>query len=230
MVASDFYTSSNPQKKQLTTQVVADDGRSLSIVIDKTTNAIYLSDSTGATTVVGISELASTYSHGNATMNADFIASVQKNLSSTTGIEIIAKQMGHALAPPNGIARPCDLAPCGVMQRRFIDGQLDSMYRWNIENVDHSYQHFYTAEEIAEDQEDFERWQRQQCDTAGSELTEAFLQYLATIPICAFAETGLGALGCSAAIGSGVKDHNDSLNAERDCRMAYPGPGQWGRP
>ncbi len=227
--ASDFYSGFNPQTKQITTQLVTKEGNSLTIVVDQATNAVYLSDSTGATASISIPHLAEAYSQGNAAKYSDFMATMQRNLNATTALETIAKQQGHALDPPNGIAHPCDMQPCGVLQRRFIDGNLESMFRWSLENVDYSYQNFYTPEEIAEDREDFERWQSEQCDASSSEFIEAFLGYLTAIGTCPLAETGLGALACGASLGSGIKDHNDSRTAERNCRKPYSGPRSWAR-
>lgn len=227
--ASDFYSGFNPQTKQIITQLVTKEGKSLTIVVDQATNTIYLSDSTGATASISIPQLAEGYSQGSAEKYNDFIATMQRNLNATTVIETIAKQQGYALDPPNGIAHPCDMQPCGILQRRFIDGHLESIFRWSVENVDYSYQNWYTAEEIDEDQEDFERWQSEQCDTSESEFIEAFLGYLGAIGTCPLAETGLGALACGASLGSGIKDHNDSRTAERNCRMRYAGPRSWAR-
>lgn len=227
--ASDFYSAFDPQTRQIITRLVTKEGKSLTLVVDQAINAVYLSDSTGATASISIPELAEAYSQGNSEKYADFIATMQRNLNAKTVLEIIAKQQGYALDPPNGIAHPCDMQPCGVLQRRFIDGHLESVYRWSLENVDYSYRHFYTPEEIAEDEGDFERWQSEQCDTSNSEFIEAFLGYLTAIGTCSLSETGLGALACGASLGAGIKDHNDSRTAERNCRMRYSGPRSWAR-
>jgi hypothetical protein len=228
--ANDFYSAFDPQTKRSTTQIVTSNGQSMTIVIDKATNAVYLAKSGGGTTTLSIPDLATAYSRGDPARYAAFMDSMQRNWEATMALETIARPLGHGLEPPNGLASPCDMHPCGVLQRQFIDGRLESVIRWTVEGIDYSYEHWYSPEEIAEDREDFERWRAQQCDDSSSEFTEAFFAYLTAIPSCAVAETGVGLLICGGSLGSGIKDHNDSRTAERNCRRQYPGPRRWGRP
>ena len=201
----------------------------MTIVVDRATNSVYLSNSTGASATISIPQLATAYSQGDPARYAAFMDAMQRNLDATTVLETIAKQPGHALSPPNGIVSPCDMQPCGVLQRQFVDGHLESIFRWDVDNVDYSYQNFYTEDEIEEDQEDFERWQAQQCGDETSEFTEAFIGYIGAIATCPFFDTGIGAIGCASSLGQGIKDHNDSRTAGRNCRIQYPGPRRWGR-
>jgi hypothetical protein len=228
--AETFYSAFDPIAKRDTTVIATTDGAWVTIVIDKATNAVYLSNASGATVKLSIPDLANAYSGGNPAQYAAFMDSIYRNLSASKGLEVIARPSGHTLNPPNGIAGPCDLQPCGVLQRRFIDGHLESIFRWNVENIDYSYEQWHTAQEIAEDREDFAQWRAEQCGASNSEFTEAFIAYLAAIPTCATAETGLSLMACTAAISSGIKDHSDSRAAERNCRMPYPGPRRWNRP
>ena len=77
--ASDFYSGFNPQTKQIITQLVTKEGKSLTIVVDQATNTIYLSDSTGATASISIPQLSEAYSHGSAEKYNAFIEGVAKS-------------------------------------------------------------------------------------------------------------------------------------------------------
>jgi hypothetical protein len=224
-----LYMGSDALAGTSTAVVIAPDGNSLSILIDRETNTVYAADGAGRSAQIGVPELADAYAAGDATKRAAFMAGMQRNLSAGMSVEIIAKPIGHALLPPNGLASPCDLQPCSVLQPNFLDQSLDSIIRWSVEGIDYSYENFYTPEEIAEDREDFDRWQAQQCEAVGDSFLEALFGYVVATGSCPTASTILTGAVCVGSLGTAIHDHNQGLNAQRNCRMKYPGPGKWGR-
>jgi len=224
-----LYMGADAQAGTSTAVIATPDGVSLSIMIDRETNTVYVADGAGRSGQIGIPQLAESYAAGDAAKHSAFMAAMQRNLSAGMSVEIIAKPIGHALLPPNGLASPCDLQPCSVLQPNFLDQSLDSIIRWSVEGIDYSYENFYTPEEIAEDREDFDRWQAQQCEAVGDSFLEALFGYVVATGSCPTASTILTGAVCVGSLGTAIHDHNQGLNAQRNCRMKYPGPGKWGR-
>ncbi len=224
-----FYSGFDPRTRQITTHIATADGKSLTLVVDQATNTVYLSNATGATAEIPIPALAQAYSQGDPAKYATFMDTMQRALNTNMAMETVAKGMGTSWELPNGLAHPCDMQPCGVLQRQFVDYNLDSIFRWSPDNVDYSYENWYTRDEIDEDQDDFEIWRNQQCSAADDEQSDAVWGFALGVLACSNPEGIITIAICAASTGSALNDDNQSRNAQRNCRMQYPGPGRWGR-
>ena len=223
-----FYSVLNDHTDQMQFGIVDDLGRSMTIVLDKTTDRVYIADSFGRATDMAITAFGSAYAVGSA--GTTFANDLRSSLLNDVGYQMIGHSYDspYTLQLPPTVGGPCDLEPCPPIMPNtgFLGGEYT--YRSQLIVFPQTWQEFYSPATIAADRTQFNRWQSDKCEQATDHYQDAALSGMGTIATCSVAETGLGAAGCVGAAATTLNSIRRGDNASRQCRQSYNGPGSWG--
>jgi hypothetical protein len=209
---------------QITINIRTEKVSSSTMVIDRSTQAVYIAAGSANVQAYSFSQLATLSYPNNPNMQASFI-----NQLNTAAFQTPRALFGGFSGSYTGIPLPCQLSPCA---RGWQNG-YGSWSEWApiVPNVlDLS---MWDPQVIAIDRAAFERATREACKEAhGSGVDNAILM-VGTVGSCLAIGSGGGAVpaavGCGAGAAGVVRSITRQGDAEHRChhKNNYPGPGKW---